>query len=70
MLKLAKDEGYELSDEEIQQISGGWVPRLKCPKCGGTARRTMGVWAVLIAAICCQIPRLRFFRRRWHVAYA
>ena len=33
---MAKAEGYELSDEEIEGISGGsfWVNEYYCPTCG------------------------------------
>ena len=36
ILRLAQEEGYELSDEELEQISGGWfgLEREVCPKCG------------------------------------
>jgi len=35
ILALAHEEGYELSDEELEQITGGgqWTDR-KCPNCG------------------------------------
>ena len=41
MLGLAKAEGYELSDEELEQISGGgiWSDDTKCPRCGGSTWR-------------------------------
>ena len=26
LLALAKEEGYELSDEELDAVSGGWCP--------------------------------------------
>ena len=42
ILALAKAEGYELSDEELEDVSGGWGTTvktavreaLKCPGCG------------------------------------
>ena len=37
ILKLAKDEGYELSDEELESITGGaeWnCEVVTCPHCG------------------------------------
>ena len=36
ILRIAKEEGYELSEEEIDQISGGiFAWENVCPKCGG-----------------------------------
>ena len=43
MLELAKEEGYELSEEELAAVSGGsWGNNsggspAKCPKCGSTS---------------------------------
>ena len=37
IFRIAKEEGYELSEEEMEQISGGifgWEGE-KCKKCGG-----------------------------------
>lgn len=36
ILALAKAEGYEISDEELEQIAGGsfWDRPKNCPKCG------------------------------------
>ena len=36
LLELAREEGVELTDEEIEQISGGgvWNHPKSCPKCG------------------------------------
>ena len=39
LLALAKDEGYELSDEQVSGVSGGWCvhcPEDGCPPVGGT----------------------------------
>ncbi len=41
ILALAREEGYELSDEEMRSISGGdWSPKEalpQCPMCGSYA---------------------------------
>ena len=35
MLKLAKEEGIELTDEQLEAVSGGiCTSSTKCPKCG------------------------------------
>lgn len=34
LLALAKAEGYELTDEELEMVSGGWGDTLTCPQCG------------------------------------
>ncbi len=38
LLKLAKEEGVELSDEQLNTVSGGGFfcsdPTVSCPKCG------------------------------------
>ena len=33
LLALAQEEGIELSDEQLEQVSGGWVG-VSCPSCG------------------------------------
>ena len=39
ILKLAKEEGIELTDEQLEAVSGGGcTPEMTCPKCGGKAR--------------------------------
>ena len=36
MLKLAKEEGIELSEEQLEAVSGGFcTSSTKCPNCGG-----------------------------------
>ena len=34
VLALAKEEGYELSEAQLQAISGGWDPLGDCPEAG------------------------------------
>ena len=40
MLALAKEEGVELNDEQLEAVSGGcgstWFTGAVCPKCGST----------------------------------
>lgn len=37
ILKLAKEEGIELTDEQLEAVSGGnCITDFDCPKCGGT----------------------------------
>ena len=46
-IALAKAEGCELSDEEVEQVVGGglWFPEVTCPKCGAPAEKDCtGVW--------------------------
>ena len=44
LLRLAKDEGVELSDEQLAAISGGSLcrstPTFTCPKCGSKKVKT------------------------------
>ena len=39
LLALAKAEGIELSDEQLEAVSGGWCSETTepCPKCGSTS---------------------------------
>ena len=44
-LKIAKAEGYSLSDEELEAISGGvsaWDEYVFCHKCNGSFKRQEG----------------------------
>ncbi len=34
ILSLAKEEGVQLSDEQLEAVSGGCGKSLTCPKCG------------------------------------
>ena len=42
LVRIAMEEGYELTDDELEQISGGgiWLPGVECPYCGGPTSRT------------------------------
>ena len=39
LLSLAKEEGVELTDEQLEAVSGGWCSETTepCPKCGSTS---------------------------------
>ena len=44
LIKLAKEEGIELTDEQLQAISGGACisgPTIKCPNCGSSKYDTI-----------------------------
>ena len=44
LLALAKEEGIELSDEQLQAVSGGACisgPSIQCPKCGSSKYDTI-----------------------------
>ena len=48
ILKLAKEEGIELTDEQLEAISGGCgETKFKCPKCGSEniGKANLGVGA-------------------------
>ena len=53
ILKLAKEEGIELSDEQLEAVSGGCgtAEPLKCPKCGSNDVRTE-CFAYYVFAVC------------------
>ena len=39
ILKLAKEEGFELNDEQLEAVSGGdCSSEVTCPRCGGKAK--------------------------------
>ena len=44
---LASEEGYELNEEELEQVSGGtsWNPKPKCPNCGSDDIGDNGLFA-------------------------
>ena len=44
ILKLAKEEGVELTDEQLQAVSGGGCSE-HCPKCGSKNIYTFGFQA-------------------------
>ena len=51
ILEIAKAEGYELTDEELEGISGGnfWIDEYWCPECGS---RDVGVFKNSKTASC------------------
>ena len=39
LLAVAKEEGIELTEEQLSAVSGGsCTPEMTCPKCGGKAK--------------------------------
>ena len=38
ILALARQEGIELSDEQLEAVNGGCGTAPRCPKCGGRMR--------------------------------
>ena len=47
LLKLAKDEGIELTSEQIEAVSGGGCfSSMKCPNCGSKDFRKLPVYQV------------------------
>lgn len=55
MLKLAKDEGVELTKDQLEAVSGGFCADFGCPKCEchtTTIRKAAAIitWYALIAA--------------------
>ena len=47
LLKLAKEEGIELSDEQLEAVSGGFCSMhsaLQCPNCGSLNVNTCEFW--------------------------
>ena len=45
--KLAKDEGVELTDEQIEAVSGGGCfSSFKCPNCGSRDYRKLPIYQV------------------------
>ena len=54
MLKLAKEEGIELSEEQLEAVSGGCnTANEKCPQCNGDARiESDGMYTVCICPRC------------------
>ena len=51
MLKLAKEEGIELTDEQLEAVSGGFCSMhsaLKCPNCGSLNVNTCQFWESVV----------------------
>ncbi|MBO7573870.1 MAG: hypothetical protein J6T25_03740 [Bacilli bacterium] len=46
ILRLAKEEGIELTDEQLEAVNGGVCTddRPKCPKCGSKYVNSLGVY--------------------------
>ena len=45
ILALAKTEGIELTDEQLETVSGGCGTEIiECPKCHGEAHRVGNAW--------------------------
>ena len=45
MLAVAKEEGIELTDEQLAAVSGGCGTEIvECPKCHGQAKRVGNAW--------------------------
>lgn len=59
ILALAKDEGYELTDDELDQISGGsWMGNvLRCPFCGSDKAEPQGMHSYR-CSVCHQVFRI------------
>jgi len=64
---MAKAEGYELEDDELEKISGGgfWSEDCYCPKCGS---HDVGVWKELDDGHCYSIVERK--RQSEHIAQA
>lgn len=61
VLALAKEEGVELTDEQLEAVSGGcgtghgsfWTTGFKCPRCGGTNTTVYnGTWSHGATIVC------------------
>ena len=47
LLKLAKEEGVELTSEQIEAVSGGGCfSSMKCPNCGSKDFRKLAVYQI------------------------
>ena len=53
ILKLAKEEGVELTDDQIAAVSGGGCYSIHCPRCGSQNIRNIPLdKKVLMTQIC------------------
>ena len=53
LLNLAKDEGIELTSEQLEAVSGGGCfSSLKCPNCGSKDYRKLPIYQVTGCSIC------------------
>ena len=44
LLALAKKEGIQLTDEQLEAVNGGMCSTKKCPKCGSEYVDRLGVY--------------------------
>ena len=65
ILEMAKAEGYELTDEQLEAISGGgfWKEECYCPKCGS---HDVGVWKQLDDGHCYSCGFEGFYDQFFH----
>ena len=64
MLKFAKEEGIELTDEQLEAVSGGFCSNpspLQCPNCGSLNVNTCQFWDCVVYT-CNECPH------QWEVA--
>lgn len=65
ILEMAREEGYELTDKELETVSGGgfWKEECYCPKCGS---HDVGVWKNLDDGHCYSCGFEGFYDQFFH----